>query len=210
MLTNSSFSRHPEPSKASAYLFPSFLHISGIPLEKTSVEHFVKGFVLPKSLHRAHEAISESQRQELIRDSSLQSKFPNVRPVDEVVVLICGHGGRDQRCGILGPLLQLEFEDQLRRSGFVVSMEGKDPPVEGPRAHVGLISHIGGHKYAGNVIIYLPPSLRDHSLAGKGIWYGRVGTNHVEGIVQSTILGGEVIKDMFRGGISQSGDIMRL
>ncbi|KLJ06659.1 hypothetical protein EMPG_17845 [Blastomyces silverae] len=36
------------------------------------------------------------------------------------------------------------------------------------------------------------------SLAGKGIWYGRVEPRHVEGIVEETVLGGRVISEHFR------------
>ena len=84
-------------------------------------------------------------------------------------------------------------------------------------ARVGLISHIGGHKFAGNVIVYIPPGLKSyddsdvpHPLAGHGIWYGRVEPKHVEGIVQETIKKGNVIKELFRGGIKQGGEILRL
>ena len=47
-------------------------------------------------------------------------------------------------------------------------------------------------------------------LAGYGIWYGRVEPKYVEGIVQETLLGGKVIEDLFRGGIKQGGEILRL
>jgi (2Fe-2S) ferredoxin len=133
------------------------------------------------------------------------------------------------RCGITGPLLRDEFEKCLAMKNIEVT---KGPveiaqvsdraalpaaeSVETPRtARVGLISHIGGHKFAGNVVIYLPPGYKaadgtDHALAGCGIWYGRVEPKHVEGIVQETILSGKVIEEMFRGGIRQGGEILRL
>lgn len=87
-----------------------------------------------------------------------------------------------------------------------------DTDVEGYTltARVGLISHIGGHKWAGNVIIYIPPSFKDNALAGKGIWYGRVEPGHVEGIVMKTVLEGKVVKELFRGGIDQDRKILRL
>ncbi|KAF3356493.1 putative bolA-like protein [Verticillium dahliae VDG1] len=76
-------------------------------------------------------------------------------------------------------------------------------------------NHIGGHKFAGNVIVYVPPGMRaqdgtEHGLAGRGIWYGRVEPRHVEGIVKETILGGRVIADMFRGGIDQQRKMLRM
>lgn len=79
-----------------------------------------------------------------------------------------------------------------------------------PHARVGLISHIGGHKFAGNVIVYIPPSFTANPLRGKGIWYGRVEPANVEGIVQKTVVEGKVIKELFRGGVGQDGEILRL
>lgn len=69
---------------------------------------------------------------------------------------------------------------------------------------VGLISHIGGHAWAGNVIIYLPFGYRlaDGSLsplAGKGVWYGHVEPRHVEGIMEETVRNGRVIEELLRG-----------
>lgn len=68
-----------------------------------------------------------------------------------------------------------------------------------PEQHKALIlknSHTGGHKYAGNCIIYNPQ--------GSGVWYGRVTTHEVESIVQNTILGGEVLPPLLRGGLNLS------
>lgn len=61
-------------------------------------------------------------------------------------MFICGHGGRDKRCGIIGPLLR----EQFAREFFRRCLDGD----------VELISHIGGHKFAGNVIIYMPPKVQ--------------------------------------------------
>jgi hypothetical protein len=177
------------------------------------METFVKAFLKPTKLHGAQNVLSEAQKAVLTRDATLGTEFVDVRDVDEILVLICGHGGRDERCGIMGPLLRSEFEEKLQRKGICLAPQTpeKHPEDQSARsARVGLISHIGGHKYAGNVIIYLPPSLKDNALAGTGVWYGRVAPDHVEGIIDETIFGGRVIKDMFRGGIRRGGEILRL
>ncbi|KAJ9662656.1 Altered inheritance of mitochondria protein 32 [Coniosporium apollinis] len=215
MLTNSSFTPSTStPDTASAYLFPSFRYLPEIRTDTDAVEKFLKAFVLPSELHPAHGVLAEPQREALIRDRRLQEDFPGVQSVDDIVVLICGHGGRDQRCGILGPLLQAEFEDKLQMEGTRLRIAPPSPQdgdeSDPPGARVGLISHIGGHKYAGNVIIYIPPSMKWNPLAGKGIWYGRVSPANVEGIVKETILNGKVIKEMFRGGVEQGSKILRL
>ncbi|KAF1990192.1 sucrose cleavage family protein [Aulographum hederae CBS 113979] len=196
-------------TEITALVLPSFRSVSFIPSSKDGAEVFLKAFILPTKLHDAHNVLSEEQRQKLLRVPELQSEFATSTEIKDVVVLICGHGGRDDRCGIMGPLLRNEFEEKLEAVGFESGAESARST--GTRsARVGLISHIGGHKYAGNVIIYIPASMKGHPLAGKGVWYGRVGPEHVEGLVKETIMEGKVVKDMFRGGISQGGDLMRL
>lgn len=178
------------------------------------LESLTKGFLLPEDLHQAHSVLNPDQQKALERQPELQADFPYARPVKEILVLICGHGGRDARCGTLGPILQAGFEDQLKKQAFDLTGSEKQLKAGRKPARVGLISHIGGHKWAGNVIIYIPPSLRikgeRHPLAGKGIWYGRVEPGHVEGIVAETVGKANVVKDLFRGGIEQGGKILRL
>ncbi|KAI1919013.1 hypothetical protein LOZ65_004626 [Ophidiomyces ophidiicola] len=213
LITNSSFK--PQTSDmmtASAFLFPGFQYLPEIPLDETDLDTFVRAYLLPLDIHRAHDILSPEKQESMRRALKLQSTFTNVvKLTSSPTILICGHGHRDRRCGIMGSLLQAEFRRVLRHCGFSV-----DPDrVEGAgHANVELISHIGGHKYAGNVIIYVPPSMglslgAPSALAGKGIWYGRVEPKHVEGIVKETILNGRIIIDHFRGGIDENG-ILRL
>ena len=215
---------------SSAYLFPSFKYVPYLPrISFDSVQALAKAYILPTKLHPMHDGLSPIHRDRLTRNESYAALLPGVRDVDEVMVLICGHGGRDARCGIMGPVLRREFEEKLAQTE---RMEVRTGPVEiGSQdeetrriqgsaeehktgARIGLVSHIGGHKFAGNIIIYLPPGLKmegkPHPLAGCGIWYGRVEPKHVEGIIDETILKGNVVEDMFRGGIDQQRKILRL
>ena len=194
-----------------------------------SVQALAKGYLLPEKLHATHAGLSPVHRDRLTRSEPHRSLLLGVQDVREVLVLVCGHGGRDMRCGVMAPALTGEFEGVLGREDFdvlggPVGVSLGDPEEvgriqggSGPArraARVGLISHIGGHKYAGNVIVYIPPGFvvdgKAHALAGHGIWYGRVEPKHVEGIVKETILGGRVIADMFRGGIDPQRRILRL
>lgn len=156
-----------------------------------------------------HEGLSPEDKTRLTRDPS-QSAHEAV-PVKDVVVLICGHGGRDARCGTMGPLLRDSFTSVFEREGTPVT--DAPPSAEGGAARVGLISHIGGHKFAGNVIVYIPPGMTlpdgsAHKLAGCAVWYGRVEPRHAEGIVAATIRGGKVVGELFRGGIDAEGGIL--
>ncbi|KAK8200608.1 Altered inheritance of mitochondria protein 32 [Zalaria obscura] len=209
----------PHTAPASAFLLPSFDYVPAIPTDDSAVEAFIKAFILPARLHGSHDVLTRAEKNILKREPERQREFQGSRKVEEIMVLICGHGQRDSRCGILGPILQAEFEEKLERQNVQIL---RDPPVaqavevdtelEGytPHARVAQISHIGGHKWAGNVIIYIPPSFKANPLAGKGIWYGRVEPRHVEGIVGKTVLDGKVIKELFRGGIAHDGDILRI
>lgn len=95
----------------------------------------------------------------------------------------------------------------------------KKPEVDAPvdmNVNIGLTSHVGGHVWAGNMIIYIPPHAdvsgisssphlqpqrepEPHPLAGKGIWYGRVEPKHIPGIFEETVVKGRVIKELLRG-----------
>lgn len=57
-------------------------------------------------------------------------------------VFVCSHGSRDRRCGVCGPILIKKFEDEINSRGL------------NGQASVSPCSHIGGHKYAGNVIVF--------------------------------------------------------
>ena len=232
MLTNSSFIpttarpdsddvglNQDQSAAASAFLLPSFQYVPSTPTDPSSVEAFIKAFLLPLRLHQSHDRLTRAEKNTLLRQPEMQQRFVGARKIDEILVLICGHGGRDIRCGTLGPILKKEFEEKLERQN--ISLLSDPPPAEAieidtglgghtPTARVGLISHVGGHKWAGNVIVYIPPTFGTNALAGKGIWYGRVEPGHVEGIVAKTILEGKVVKDLFRGGIDQDRKILRL
>jgi hypothetical protein len=57
--------------------------------------------------------MSPVHRDRLTRQPVYREALAGVGDVRDVVVLVCGHGGRDVRCGIYGPLLRAEFERLL-------------------------------------------------------------------------------------------------
>jgi hypothetical protein len=247
----------------SIFTFPSFKYITipaspDVDTYQNLIRHFVKGYALPKEVHPELARMDPVVAKKLTRDLEMRSGVPYEAPVEEAMILICGHGNRDTRCGVMGPLLQAEFEQKLgmfdldlitepphfkqwpKWATHGVGAEGtihrkevngaeaskfdeENTKQEGIakvlgsgnvnngkknlQARVGQISHIGGHKFAGNVIVYIPKSQRwrNHPLSGKGIWYGRVEPWHVEGIIEQTIKQGVIIKELFRGGVNNSG-----
>lgn len=191
LITASSLPTTETPHATTAYLFPSFQRIPAIPHTTAAFRAFATAYLKAPKLHSMHDGLSPAQKAALTRDPSFAASLPSPEAITTPTILICGHGGRDQRCGVLGPLLQSCFRAELQRRGIT--------------AEVAQISHIGGHKYAGNVIIYLPPGMQGNALSGSGIWYGRVGPEQVEGLVEETVVRGRVVGDLLRGGVMQDG-----
>ncbi|KAI7896712.1 Sucrase/ferredoxin-like-domain-containing protein [Mucor mucedo] len=104
----------------------------------------------------------------------------------KTLLLLCSHRKRDKRCGVTAPILAQEFDHVLRE---------KD--ISEHEAAVIMVSHIGGHKIAGNVICYTNEGTR-------GVWYGRVKTCHCRPIVEETVIKGKIIKDIYRGAMDNS------
>ena len=99
-----------------------------------------------------------------------------------------------------GPEPEVAFEAQLKALGG---------------EHKALIlrtSHIGGHKFSGNVTVRLSPthsllrtnisSTQIYNPQGTSVWYGRVTPHDVESIVKNTIINGQVLPAILRGGMN--------
>ena len=69
--------------------------------------------------------------------SCLQAEVPEL-----LTLLVCCHGARDSRCGTAGPPLAAALLRGVRKHGLQ------------EQVRVLRTSHVGGHKYAGNVLVY--------------------------------------------------------
>lgn len=120
------------------------------------------------------------------------------------------------------PPLQASMASNLnpeeRDEAFKTQLRGVTDTSGGKRALLLKVSHVGGHKLAGNVVIYTP--------TGAGIWYGRVTPNEVRSflfvrcwykrarfaeccfalqvtaIVDETIIGGKILPELLRTAIN--------
>ncbi|KAK7265987.1 hypothetical protein RIF29_18624 [Crotalaria pallida] len=113
-------------------------------------------------------------------------------PRDELTgsyIFVCAHGSRDVRCGVCGPALIEKLNQEIGLRGLKKQIS------------VLACSHIGGHKYAGNVIIYGPG--RDGNITGH--WYGYVTPNDVPALLDQHIAKGEVIQKLWRGQMGGPG-----
>lgn len=91
-------------------------------------------------------------------------------------VFVCIHGRRDQRCGDCGPPLIERFKALLADHHLAdqVAVHGT--------------SHVGGHRFAGNVLIY-----------PEGCWYGRVTLDDVPRIIEQHLMRGNTVIALWRG-----------
>ncbi|KAG8157518.1 hypothetical protein KVR01_012560 [Diaporthe batatas] len=151
-----------------------------------------------------------------------------------VLILLCSQKTRDARCGQSAPLIKKELQRHLRPLGLYRDLDDERPGGVG----IYFISHVGGHKYSANVIIYrrpdpfgldalervnlkdgesLTPRKRDPTKddgpdagAGQCIWLARVKPEDCEGIVKYTVLQGKVVKpeQQLRGGFDRARGLM--
>ncbi|KAI7724891.1 hypothetical protein M8C21_025817, partial [Ambrosia artemisiifolia] len=96
-------------------------------------------------------------------------------------IFVCSHSSRDKRCGFCGPILIKKFKEEAELRGL-------------DNVSVSACSHVGGHKYAGNLIIY---SVQDKKVSGH--WYGYVTPSDVPELLDNHIGKGEIIDRIWRG-----------
>jgi hypothetical protein len=66
------------------------------------------------------------------------------------LILLCSQKTRDARCGQSAPLLRREFQRHLQVRGLYRDLDDERPGGVG----IYFISHVGGHKYSANVLVY--------------------------------------------------------
>ncbi|GAA5873051.1 hypothetical protein JCM3774_000323 [Rhodotorula dairenensis] len=209
ILSGSFISSSHHGHRESVISLPDFKVINEVEATPRSVEELVKRYLDP-SVGRA--------------GSTQPGELKSWPLPYHCVILLCSHRKRDKRCSIAAPLLISQFHHHLERHGLHVDERGDDlahgPPIEDwegseearemrlretlqgvktDGGSVGLfkISHIGGHRYAGNVILYFPN--------GTSVWFGRVTPADVGVIVDRTIMQGKVIPELLRGGLGLTG-----
>ncbi|KAK9454339.1 Sucrase/ferredoxin-like-domain-containing protein [Dipodascopsis uninucleata] len=175
MVTSSTLPKDPraKSDEYSLYIYPDGVYIPR--LQPSQIELFMKRYLIPSYLEEARnfEEVTETR----------SGQYP--------LVGICGHASRDIRCGIAGPMLYAEFDQVLEKSGLLYN------EVARKGVRLALVSHIGGHAYAGNLVYFGPK--------GSSIWYGLTQPKHVQGIVKETIENGNIINELFRGSMGLDG-----
>lgn len=110
--------------------------------------------------------------------TKLLNDHPNLTEAGEKsFVLLCSHAKRDKRCGIVAPYLKKAFEAHLQKEQLYRDVSDRRPGG----VNVVFVNHVGGHKFAANVQVFLknPNTL---------IWLGRVTPANVPYIVDGMIV----------------------
>ncbi|XP_042502632.1 uncharacterized protein LOC122079912 [Macadamia integrifolia] len=105
-------------------------------------------------------------------------------------IFVCSHGSRDRRCGVCGPVLIDKIKEETESRGL------------NDKVFVSPCSHIGGHKYAGNLIIF---SSNSEGIV-TGHWYGYVTPDDVPILLEQHIGKGEIVERLWRGQMGLSNE----
>lgn len=96
---------------------------------------------------------------------------------EDSFIFLCSHKTRDKRCGVTAPILEKLINRRLQHHKLY--RDNSDFRPKGSR--VAFVNHVGGHKFAANVLIYLKKS-------SKMVWLGRVTPMHTSLIVDSIVV----------------------
>ncbi|PSN60888.1 hypothetical protein BS50DRAFT_159036 [Corynespora cassiicola Philippines] len=201
-----SASNMPVPDHAdhstSVLLLPSFQLIDNVTAENTP--ELITEFVNKGPTNTTPLAASISARAP--SPSTLRA-----RPCPhDYLILLCSQKTRDARCGQSAPLLRREFERHLRPLGLYRDLHDERPGGVG----IYFISHVGGHKFSANVMVYRKASAIARAAQADGevsdeaaqcIWLARIRPEDCENVVRYTVLQGKVVKphSQLRGGFDR-------
>ncbi|GEQ70619.1 hypothetical protein JCM33374_g4297 [Metschnikowia sp. JCM 33374] len=162
-------------------LLPFFVWVKNVTLENAAG---VLNRVVPDLISYRDQELAEFPQ-------TSYSEYPDVEikaDSNKAYVFLCSHRTRDKKCGITAPIMKREMDMHLRDLGLYRDFSDDRPGG----VQVAFVNHIGGHKYAANVIIYLKSS-------GKNIWLARCKPSNVVPIIDECIVeDGKVWPDKVR------------
>lgn len=122
------------------------------------------------------------------------------------LILLCSQATRDARCGQSAPLLRRELERHLRPLGLFRDLGDERPGGCG----IYFISHVGGHKYSANMMIYRRADDGAEGEAAQCMWLARIRPEDCENLVKYTLLQGKLVKpdSQLRGGFDRARGIV--
>jgi hypothetical protein len=152
-------------------------------------------FVFPEAIYYEHIAasITTSSFESFLTEAPCKTLNGVLLPRDHYYIFVCTHGERDQRCGQRGPAIAAAIQKRAI-----------------DRVHVFQCSHVGGHKYAGNVIVYglryHPTVENSEMLFYSGDWYGLIEEHDVDRLLNIIVVQKTIWKEKWRGSMGTSKD----
>ncbi|ORY62699.1 Sucrase/ferredoxin-like-domain-containing protein [Pseudomassariella vexata] len=186
-----------------------------------------------------HAPTNTSPLAPLTLPKSIAPPLPDAREITarpcphSALILLCSQKTRDARCGQSAPLLRKELERHLRPLGLFRDLDDERPGGVG----IYFISHVGGHKYSANAMVYRRPdafgvdAVERAKLgpgdevrpmfdaedgeegdvgAGQCLWLARLKPEDCENLVKYTVLQGKVVKPetQLRGGFDRGKGLL--
>lgn len=157
-----SASNIPTPHHSSDYadptrvlLLPAFVVVDNVtPAQVPALIHFVSQATTNQSRLAAGDEPGATAPPDPPLLPSIAAPLSVSPSPHNVLVLLCSQKTRDARCGQSAPLIRRELERHLRPLGLYRDLNDERPGGVG----IYFISHVGGHKYSANVIIYRRPN----------------------------------------------------
>ena len=116
----------------------------------------------------------ESILEDHLRHGMLSAATPR-EPLAGRWVFVCVHAASDERCGRCGPPVLEALRAACDEAGLA-------------DVTVRATSHVGGHKYAANVLVY-----------PEGVWYGFVTPEDAPRIVRDHLVSDRIVEEIHRG-----------
>eukprot|EP00013_Stygamoeba_regulata_P015045 CAMPEP_0177681822 /NCGR_PEP_ID=MMETSP0447-20121125/30928_1 /TAXON_ID=0 /ORGANISM="Stygamoeba regulata, Strain BSH-02190019" /LENGTH=312 /DNA_ID=CAMNT_0019191279 /DNA_START=161 /DNA_END=1096 /DNA_ORIENTATION=- len=144
--------------------------------------------VYPEALRYS---LTEAQLDDFVKGQVVEGRVvQDLKPAPlqfKRMVLVCTHGARDKRCGRIGPQVKSKLQELLAAKGLTE----QDVVVRGS-------SHLGGHKYAGVMVVY-----------PEGDWYGYVTSRDADKLIHKYMTDDVVFKEKWRGRMGLTKDQTR-
>lgn len=148
------FDKSGDQTRVEMLFFPEAVRYKGVPHDK--IKEIVR-----------HQVMDVSDGSHSVAPPQMGRKTSK-EAFDGIGLFVCTHMSRDNRCGVLGAQL-------ARRLSSLVDGKGLD------MVKVFQASHVGGHKFAGNVLCHGSVSPCD------GDWYGGITKDNAEGFLDALV-----------------------
>lgn len=171
-------------NKLNVLVQPWFVRICGI--TKDNIDTVFEGIENVFEKSKEDESIKGKEGEELIEVLSNVEGLEVFKDINQSIILLCSHKTRDKKCGITAPIMKKEFESQLKDLDlFRDASDNRDGGVS-----VLFVNHVGGHKFAANVLIY--------NKHGEFVWFARCTPLNVNFIINETVLNHKVYPNNIR------------